>query len=1005
MGGTSVELVPKVISRPAARIGAAAQNALEVARFGGLETDDEHAPFEVVAEQRVYRLRRYFPPQDERRLGSAPQDRPAIVLVPPMMLSAEVWDVSPQASAVRDLHAAGIDPWVVDFGAPEHEEGGLQRTLTDHVLAVSEACDRVGAATGRDVHLGGYSQGGMFCYQAAAYRRAEGLASLITFGSPVDTRGVLPFGLPEEVFNGAANVVAALLGRAALPAWASRTGFRLLDPAKSVRQRVEFVMALHDREALLPRESQRRFLAGEGFVAWSGPAIAELMRGFVAHNRMLQGGFVIDERLVTLADIACPCLCFVGEVDEIAPPPAVRAIQRAAPRAKVYEKSLRAGHFGLVVGSTAGRESWPAVAEWLQWCDGGKQGPPPTGIAPMIGGELTETGRGGGVGYQLELAADVGYGLAKSVLGGASRTVRSVREVAREAATQLPRLARLEQIAPGTRISLGLLLDEQAKRSPGSVCFLFEDRAHSHRDAKRRIDNVVRGLVSIGVRQGEHVGVLMETRPSALVTVAALSRLGAVGVLLRPDGNPTREAELGQTTKIIADPDNMHIALRAEGAHVYVLGGGGEDRDLGPDVTDMERIDPDAVELPAWYRPNPGKASDLAFVLFTGEGDRTRAARITNRRWALSAFGTASSASLGEGDTVYSVTPIHHPSGLLMSIGGAVAGGSRLAMAREFDPDTFWDEARRYGVTVAGYTWTLLRALVEAPPHPAEKHHGVRLFIGSGMPRGLWRRVLDRFAPARVIEFYAATEGDAILVNLTGAKPGALGRRLPGSAEVRVAAYDPSEGRLLEGPDGLARVCDDDEVGMLLSRLEPGVPTTGSPLRGVFQRGDAWLATGDLFRRDADGDHWLVDHVPALMKTDRGLVAATPIVDALYDLPAVDLAIAYGVRPREGQEELAVAAVTVRRGQTLTVAEIEDALGVLAIDQRPAIVHVVDEIPVTTWYRPTAGPLRAEGVPAANAAGRPKTVWYRESGRAGYKPLTIAARRKLVGVAPTKTPA
>ena len=66
---------------------------------------------------------------------------------------------------------------MVDFGAPEHEEGGLERNLTDHVLAVSDAVDRVREVTGRDVHLGGYTQGGMFCYQTAAYRRSEGLAS------------------------------------------------------------------------------------------------------------------------------------------------------------------------------------------------------------------------------------------------------------------------------------------------------------------------------------------------------------------------------------------------------------------------------------------------------------------------------------------------------------------------------------------------------------------------------------------------------------------------------------------------------------------------------------------------------------------------------------------------------------------------------------------------------------------------------------------------------------
>ena len=55
---------------------------------------------------------------------------------------------------------------------------------------------------------------------------------------------------------------------------------------------------------------------------------------------------------------------------------------------------------------------------------------------------------------------------------------------------------------------------------------------------------------------------------------------------------------------------------------------------------------PDEVVLPRWYSPNPGRAQDLAFILFTGEGKRTRVNRITNRRWALSAFGTVLFLSL-----------------------------------------------------------------------------------------------------------------------------------------------------------------------------------------------------------------------------------------------------------------------------------------------------------------------------------------------------------------------
>ena len=174
------------------RVGAAAQNALEVARFGGLTTDDEPSPYEVTHEQRVFRLRRYYP-------NDGTTEAPQMLLVPPLMLAAEIYDVSPTTSAVSLLREHGVDPWVIDFGAPERERGGLERTLADHVLAVSEAIDRVREQTGRDIHLAGYSQGGMFCYQAAAYRRNDGLASLVTFGSPVDTRLGMPFGLPERV--------------------------------------------------------------------------------------------------------------------------------------------------------------------------------------------------------------------------------------------------------------------------------------------------------------------------------------------------------------------------------------------------------------------------------------------------------------------------------------------------------------------------------------------------------------------------------------------------------------------------------------------------------------------------------------------------------------------------------------------------------------------------------------------------------------------------------------
>ncbi len=974
--GGGVVGLPAAAAGYARRVTHTARNVAEVMRFGGLETGEEHSPFTVEAERDTYRLRHYFP--GEVGDGAIP-----ILLVPPLMMATEVWDVSPGTSAVAALCRAGVDPWVVDFGDPGREPGGVERNLTDHVLAVSDAVDRVAAATGRKVVLSGYSQGGMFAYQAAAYRRGDGVDSLVTFGSPVDTTAPLPIPIAPDVAARLSTelVDSGLLRKITVPSWFVRLGFKMLDPARSIQDRVQFLLALHDREALLPREKQRRFLDSEGWTAYSGPAIAELLEQFVAHNRMLEGGFVIDDRLVTLADIALPVLCFVGATDTIGHPDAVRAIGRAAPRATVYEVTLPGGHFGLVVGSKATTVTWPAVADWIAWRDERGELPDTIQLASLV--ERQKPRRAGAAATAAAQTIELGVGVGRAVVTNALRASRLVRNVAREAPAQLPRLARIEHLDPATRISLGLLLDEQARRDRDDVAFLFGDRAHRQWDVKERVDNVVRGLIKLGVRQGDRVGVLMNTRPSAFTLVAALSRLGATAVLLRPDGDAAREAELGRVGWVVCDPEHIDIAEQVGDARRAVLGGGGDARDLHTDAVDMERIDPGEVELPTWYRPNPHRAGDVAFVLFTGEGRATKALQITNRRWALSALGTASAAALKPGDTIYSVTPIYHSSAILVAIGGAVASGARFAMAGGADPDTFWDEVRRYGATHVSYTWTSLRPVVDAPPNPNEPYNPIRMFLGSGLPRNLWRRVNERFPGVRILEFYASAEGEAILANLSGRARGSMGKPLPGTAQVKVAAFDYATRRLALDEHGLARECDVDEVGLLLARVNPADSMAGSPLRGVFEAGDAWRSTGDLFLRDDHGDLWLAGPVAEVVDGPQGPILPSGARYALGTIPAIDLLVAYPVA--DGDEQVLVAACTLRTGTDLDADDLDKAIGRLPAGQRPRYVQVVSTIPLTTWHRPQWRSLQAKGVPVPS---RTRRVWKLGDDGAHYDPIT-----------------
>ncbi|MFE3699687.1 alpha/beta fold hydrolase, partial [Nocardia tengchongensis] len=248
-GREAVKFNTRSVVGPIERLVATAQNGLEVIRFGGLVHDIESSPYEVVERKRMYRLRHYFP-------DDTGAERPVVVLVPPIMVTAEIWDVNAADGAVGILHQGGIDCWVVDFGSPATEEGGWDRDLADHVLAVSSAIDTVTEITGRAVHLMGYSQGGMFAYQTAAYRYGKGIESIVTFGSPVDAVAGMPFGLPHGRAADAADFLTDhVLNRLPITDSMVRLGFQALDPVKKVRSPQVIHRHLDKPEAPLPQDS------------------------------------------------------------------------------------------------------------------------------------------------------------------------------------------------------------------------------------------------------------------------------------------------------------------------------------------------------------------------------------------------------------------------------------------------------------------------------------------------------------------------------------------------------------------------------------------------------------------------------------------------------------------------------------------------------------------------------------------------------------------------------
>jgi acyl-CoA synthetase (AMP-forming)/AMP-acid ligase II len=86
------------------------------------------------------------------------------------------------------------------------------------------------------------------------------------------------------------------------------------------------------------------------------------------------------------------------------------------------------------------------------------------------------------------------------------------------------------------------------------------------------------------------------------------------------------------------------------------------------------------------------------------------------------------------------------------------------------------------------------------------------------------------------------------------------------------------------------------------------------------------------------------------------LVATPQIEDALYQLPEVQLAVAYG----EGEPGHAEPVATVMSEQPLDAARITRACGELRAHERPRWVRRVASIPLTEGYRPIKAKLQDE---------------------------------------------
>jgi fatty-acyl-CoA synthase len=298
-----------------------------------------------------------------------------------------------------------------------------------------------------------------------------------------------------------------------------------------------------------------------------------------------------------------------------------------------------------------------------------------------------------------------------------------------------------------------------------------------------------------------------------------------------------------------------------------------------------------------------------------------------------------------------------------------------------FSARSFWDDVVTWDCTLFQYIGELCRYLVNSAPVPRETQHRLRICCGNGMRADVWEKFQDRFKIPRILEFYAATEGNMSLYNVEGT-PGAVGRvplflahRFP----LRLVKIDPDSGQPVRDQRGLCVACGADEVGEALGRISRSADESGSRFEGYTSReeslrkvlhdvaepGDVWFRSGDLMRKDTNGYYYFVDRTGDTFRWKGENVATTEVAQAIAAFPGIREATVYGVTMPGHEGRAGMAAVATDREIELAALR-KHIFGRLPNYARPLFLRIVGALEVTSTFKHMKSDLVRQGYdPAA----------------------------------------
>jgi crotonobetaine/carnitine-CoA ligase len=288
----------------------------------------------------------------------------------------------------------------------------------------------------------------------------------------------------------------------------------------------------------------------------------------------------------------------------------------------------------------------------------------------------------------------------------------------------------------------------------------------------------------------------------------------------------------------------------------------------------------------------------------------------------------------------------------------ALIAGIPVGLDAHFSVTDFWDRTRSYGATHMFTMGAMHIFLWQAPPRPDDRDNPVRVASVTPMPE----RILEPFKERFGIEVAAQGYGQSEIMGLTSRVDDGTRRWKPNSAGMAQPGLDV---RLLDDEDIEVPV---GEVGELCVRPEaPYMLFNGyfrDPEATLVAIRNLWYHTGDLGRRDEDGEFSFFDRKADYVRYKGRNISSFAVEAVVNAHPAVSESAAYGVESAELESEAEIKLdVVLEAGQELRPEELASFVNENApYFFVPRYIEFVKQLPHTPTGRIRKFQLRERGV-------------------------------------------